>query len=245
MASSCTPGSPAWHSRWYSVLLALSVLAILTAHGAEAKTHKAKQLSYSQKKHSTGESACRAELGWAGLAGWYRSEGLGPARPFARASARAGGGRLLVHPCYLSAIADLLDFVLCSQRGPVCFAPGWGCQAERWAVHLHQRRHRQEPSLHRTRACLHVDFLTCSSADFLKDPFSCYCPQADGNNVVPASGAGTQVALKRHPNKKTRWLQIHLQGGKTKCLSSQWGGAGDEAAVAYQCNNSGLEKTKQ
>jgi len=69
--------------------------------------------------------------------------------------------------------------------------------------------------------------------------------QASNENIVPATGKGTAIAIKQHPNKKTRWLQLHLQGGKTKCLSSQWGGGGDAAAVAYQCNNSGLEKTKQ
>lgn len=67
---------------------------------------------------------------------------------------------------------------------------------------------------------------------------------AEGNNVVPSSSGGTPIRLTQH-GSSTNWLKLALGMGKTKCLSSQWGGSGDNAAVAYECGHKGLEETKQ
>ncbi|KAK4696806.1 hypothetical protein P7C70_g8314, partial [Phenoliferia sp. Uapishka_3] len=67
-----------------------------------------------------------------------------------------------------------------------------------------------------------------------------------GNHIAPASGPGSVVELL-HYGVSTAWVRL-------QCLSSQWGGSYDHAAVMYACavskggatvENNVLEPTKQ
>ncbi|GAA5982863.1 hypothetical protein JCM10908_006814 [Rhodotorula pacifica] len=72
---------------------------------------------------------------------------------------------------------------------------------------------------------------------------------AKGNHIYP-SKKGTTAAITIHQDKGVAWHRIGF-GPKNKCLSSAWGGSGNNAAVMYVCASGSnskkttLEKTKQ
>ncbi|KAL8280979.1 hypothetical protein RQP46_006658 [Phenoliferia psychrophenolica] len=75
---------------------------------------------------------------------------------------------------------------------------------------------------------------------------------AVGNHIAPGSGPGSPFTIT-HYGGSTSWVRLAV-GGKDKCMSSQWGGAYDHAAVMYACAVSAggdtskgntLEPTKQ
>jgi hypothetical protein len=77
--------------------------------------------------------------------------------------------------------------------------------------------------------------------------------QPDGNDIHPSSSPGSPVTISHYGNG-VNWVRLAI-GGKNKCLSSQWGGAFNHAAVMYACavasggeiirSGNTLEPTKQ
>ncbi|GAA5897716.1 hypothetical protein JCM5296_000861 [Sporobolomyces johnsonii] len=74
-----------------------------------------------------------------------------------------------------------------------------------------------------------------------------YVPK--GNNIYPYK-EGTAASVTKYSNSKVPWHRFEF-GEKNKCLSSAWGGTGNNAAVMYVCASGAdaqkttLEKTKQ
>ncbi|GAA5970909.1 hypothetical protein JCM21900_000567 [Sporobolomyces salmonicolor] len=74
-----------------------------------------------------------------------------------------------------------------------------------------------------------------------------YVPK--GNNIYPYK-KGTAASVTKYSNAKVPWHRFEF-GDKNKCLSSAWGGSGNNAAVMYVCASGAgaqkttLEKTKQ
>ncbi|KAM0755663.1 hypothetical protein T439DRAFT_375985 [Meredithblackwellia eburnea MCA 4105] len=73
-----------------------------------------------------------------------------------------------------------------------------------------------------------------------------------GNHVAPSHGSGSPFSLT-HYGGSTSWVRLSA-GSKNKCMSSQWGGSYDHAAVMYACavsrggataKGNTLEPTKQ
>ncbi|KAJ8291589.1 hypothetical protein OF846_005251 [Rhodotorula toruloides] len=69
------------------------------------------------------------------------------------------------------------------------------------------------------------------------------------NNIYPGK-KGTVGSVTAYPNNGVAWHRLEF-GPKNKCLSSAWGGNGNNAAVMYVCasgkgsEKTTLEKTKQ